>query len=178
MERTMKTELYVARVIHYDLVYANASAWQWWRSVATSDYKDGLIYANPDQSNLDGTFTDSKLMWALGNYSRFIRPEAKRLGVSGYNTKGELVAEADTDPFSLMISAYQNADGTPVIVVINYYEKERNFELDWKGRAPKLWIPFCTSDQKGSDLKPLEPILYGKKMIIPGRSIVTFVGTK
>ena len=84
---TMKTALYIARVIHHDLVYANASAWQWWRSVGTGDYKDGLIYANPDKSLLNGTFTDSKLMWTLGNYSRFIRPGATRLGVSGYNRK-------------------------------------------------------------------------------------------
>lgn len=175
---TMKTALYVARVIHYDLVYANASAWQWWRSVATSDYKDGLIYTQPDQNNLDGTFSDSKLMWALGNYSRFIRPEAKRLGVSAYNTKGELVTEGDTDPYALMISAYENADGTPVVVVTNYNEKERTFDLEWKGQTPKAWIPYLTSDQQGSDLEPLKSMKSAKQIQIPGRSIVTYVGVK
>jgi len=168
----------VARVIHYDLVYANASAWQWWRSVGNGDYKDGLIYVDADQTNLDGKFSDSKLMWALGNYSRFIRPEAKRLGVSAYNTKGKLVTEGDTDPYALMISAYENADGTPVIVVINYNEKERTFDLEWKGKTPKVWIPYCTSDKQGSDLIPLEPIKPGKQILIPGRSIVTYVGVK
>jgi O-glycosyl hydrolase len=178
IDLTMKTALYVARVIHYDLVYANASAWQWWRSVATSDYKDGLIYTQPDQNNLDGTFSDSKLMWALGNYSRFIRPEARRLGVSAYNTKGELVTEGDTDPYALMISAYENADGTPVVVVTNYNEKERTFDLEWKGQTPEAWIPYLTSDQQGSDLEPLESMKSGKQIQIPGRSIVTYVGVK
>ncbi|MEI8113291.1 MAG: glycoside hydrolase family 30 protein [Bacteroidia bacterium] len=175
---TMKTALYIARVIHYDLVYANASAWQWWRSVGTSDYKDGLIYAEPDKSLLDGTFSDSKLMWALGNYSRFIRPEAKRLGVSAYNIKGEIVTEGDTDPYALMISAYENSDGTPVIVVINYNEKERNFDLEWKGQTSKKWIAYYTSDMQGSDLTPLQTIESGKQVLIPGRSIVTYVGEK
>jgi hypothetical protein len=117
-------------------------------------------------------------MWALGNYSRFIRPEAKRLGVSAYNTKGELVTEGDTDPYALMISAYENADGTLVVVVINYHEKERTFDLEWKGKTPKAWIPYCTSDKQESDLKPLEQMKPGKKVMIPGRSIVTYVGIK
>jgi len=175
---TMKTALYVARVIHYDLVYANASAWQWWRSVGNVDYKDGLIYVDADQTNLDGTFTDSKLMWALGNYSRFIRPGAKRLGVLAYNKNGNLVTEGDTDPYALMVSAYLNTDKTPVVVVINYNEKESVFDLEWKGQTPKAWIPYCTNDQQGSDMKPQEPIKTGKQILIPGRSIITFVGEK
>lgn len=175
---TMKTALYVARVIHHDMVYANTSAWQWWRSVATGSYKDGLIYAEPDNSRMDGSFTDSKLMWALGNYSRFIRPGATRLGVSAYNDKGEIVREGDTDPYALMISAYENVDGTPVAVVINYHEKERAFHLEWKGKSPKAWIPYCTSDEMGADLKPMEKISSKKQLLIPGRSIITYVGVK
>lgn len=175
---TMKTALYVARVIHHDMVYANTSAWQWWRSVATGSYKDGLIYAEPDNSRMDGSFTDSKLMWALGNYSRFIRPGATRLGVSAYNDKGEIVREGDTDPYALMISAYENVDGTPVAVVINYHEKERAFHLEWKGKSPKTWIPYCTSDEMGADLKPMEKISSKKQLLIPGRSIITYVGVK
>jgi hypothetical protein len=175
---TMKTALYVARVIHHDLVYGNASAWQWWRSVATGNYKDGLIYAEPDKSLIDGSFTDSKLMWALGNYSRFIRPGATRLGISAYDSKGKPVEEGDTDPYALMISAYQNAYGTPVVVVINYNEKERVFDLKWKGNAPKAWVPYLTSDEKGADLKPMDQIPSKAQMDIPGRSIITYVGIK
>jgi len=174
---TMKTALYVARVIHHDLVYANTSAWQWWRAVATGNYKDGLIYASADKSLLDGTFTDSKLMWVLGNYSRFIRPGAVRLGVSAYNKKGKLVEEGDTDPYALMISAYENADGTPVIVVINYHSEEKVFHIEWKNHPPKTWIPYCTNEEKGSDLKALEKIKQGNELLIPGRTIITYVGT-
>ena len=35
-----------------------------------------------DKNKIDGEFSDSKLLWALGNYSRFIRPEAKRIKVA------------------------------------------------------------------------------------------------
>jgi len=175
---TMKTALYIARVIHHDLVYANASAWQWWRSVATGDYKDGLIYANADKTLLDGTYDDSKLMWTLGNYSRFIRPGATRLGVSSFNSKNKIVSEGDTDPYSLMISAYNNKNNLPIFVVINYSDKERTFELIWKGNTPVEWIPYCTNNEKGMNLQPLEKIKYGIEIKIPARSVITYVGIK
>jgi len=177
-DRTMKTALYVARIIHHDLVYANASAWQWWRSVATGDYKDGLILANPDNTLIDGTFTDSKLLWALGNYSRFIRPGAVRLGVTAYNKKGKPVKEGETDPYALMVSAYENKDKTPVVVVINYQDIQKEFTLQWEGGKIRKWIPYITSDSTNNNLTLQETLNYGKKIIIPARSIITFVGIK
>jgi O-glycosyl hydrolase len=171
---TMKTALYVARIIHHDMVYANAGAWQWWRSVTNSDYKDGLIYTNPDPTGLDGTFTDSKLMWTLGNYSRFIRPGAVRTGVLAYNSRGDLVPEGDTDPYALMVSAYRNRDGSPVVVVINYSDTERTFQLEWKGNGPLKWIPYCTGDGENQNLTPQSPSETGAAFKIPARSVVTY----
>jgi O-glycosyl hydrolase len=175
---TMKTALYVARVIHHDMVYANASAWQWWLAATNSDYKDGLIYTNPDATNLDGTFTDSKLMWSLGNFSRFIRPGAVRVGVTAFNSKGKTVEEGDTDPYALMISAYRNSDGTPVVVVINYLNEEKSFDLNWNGEKVSEWQPYQTSDEPNFSLALQPSIKYGNKINIPARSIVTYVGVK
>ncbi|TKK65312.1 xylanase [Ilyomonas limi] len=73
----MNAALYVAKVIYEDLVAANASAWQWWTAISAYDYKDGLIYI--DKSKTGGNFSDSKMLWAMGNYSRFIRPGMKRI---------------------------------------------------------------------------------------------------
>lgn len=177
-DRTMKTALYVARIIHHDLAYANASAWQWWRSVATGDYKDGLIYAEPDKTMLDGTIEDSKLMWTLGNYSRFIRPDAIRLGVAAYNSNRKRVDDGDTDPFALMISAYQNKDGSLAVVVINYSNTDKSFNLELKNKNIKSWRPYQTSDKDGDNLKPQHPLNYGEKIIIPARSVVTYCSSK
>lgn len=173
---TMKTALYIARIIHHDLVFANASAWQWWRAVATGDYKDGLIYANPDNSLKNGTFTDSKLMWVLGNYSRFIRPGAIRLGITGLNNHGELIPEGDTNPLAIMISAYENIDNTAVVVIINYSKYNKEINIKWKGKAPENWKPYLTDEVVGDNLKPLEVISYGENMTIPPRSVITYVG--
>ncbi len=124
-DRTMKTALYVARIIHHDIVYAGAKSWQWWRAIG-GDYKDGLIREyTTDDNFLDGRVEDSKLMWALGNYSRFIRPGAVRLSVSAFDQTNTFIPDGDTDQQGLMCSAYKNMDGTYVIVVINYANEEK-----------------------------------------------------
>jgi O-glycosyl hydrolase len=176
VDLTMNTALYMARVIHHDLVYAHAGAWQWWRSVATSDYKDGLIYANPDENRLDGSYSDSRLMWVLGNYSRFIRPGAVRLGVNAFNNANALVAEGDTDPYGLMISAYLNADNTPVVVVINYHEEGRECLIDVSGFKVNAWIAYRTSDLPDETLTPNYSFSPGRTLTIPARSVITLVG--
>lgn len=172
-DKTMKTALYVARIMHHDFVYAGASAWQWWRSVATGEYKDGLILAKPDKSLKDGDFTDSKLMWTLGNYSRFIRPGAVRVDVKATDKTGKIVNEGDTDPYALMVSAYINKDQKPVIVIINYSNEEKNFDFKLKKSEVNSWTPYLTNDQPGFNLKPLEAIRTGKQLIIPARSVMT-----
>lgn len=174
-DRTMKTALYVARIIHHDIVYAGAQSWQWWRAIG-GDYKDGLIreYTHPE-NYLDGRVEDSKLMWALGNYSRFIRPGAVRLSVSAFDEKGGLIPEGDTDPGGLMCSAYKNADGTYVIVIVNYANQEKEFIIT-KGKAGNIqWQVYRTSDKEGEDLLPVERVKSGKKIQVPPRSILTLL---
>ncbi len=169
-DRSMKTALYVARVIHHDLVFANASAWQWWRAVATGDYKDGLILATPDASLVDGQFTDSKLMWTLGNFSRFIRPGARRIGL----TDDRSDPEAATNPEALMVSAYQNSDKSIVVVAINYSNKELPLKLKLKKPGIKF-NRYITSDTPGHNLMPLQTVHAGSTSGVPPRSVVTFV---
>jgi len=97
--------LYVAKLMYNDLVNARATAWQWWLAVSPYDYKDGLVYI--DRNKADGKYYSSKIMWAMGNYSRFVRPGMKR------------VALTTTAP-GTYASAYMNeADKQLVIVVVN-----------------------------------------------------------
>ncbi len=105
--------LWVARVIHYDLIVAEASDWQWWLAVSAYNYKDGLVYVS--KGDADGRYSASKMLWAMGNFSRFIRPGMKRVVVSrSDNATPEAVVE------DLMVSAYQRQeDGTVVLVFVN-----------------------------------------------------------
>ena len=161
---SMKTALYVARVIHHDLVFADAESWSWWRS-AGGDYKDGLIRVyTPDHVMSSGYAVDSRLMWALGNYSRFVRPGATRYEVSS--------SEA-FDPYGVMCSAYRNASGQWVAVVINYSERQQDFSLRLSDGTAGQWQMYRTSDVSGETLKPVG--IAAGSTLLPPRSITTFV---
>ena len=154
---TMKTALYVARVIHHDLVYADAESWSWWRACG-GNYKDGLIRVFDRQRRA----RDSRLLWALGNYSRFVRPGAVRYEVDGKE-----------DPYGLMVSAYKNQDGSWVVVAINYSEEQKPFSIsrDQVAVGADRWQAYRTSDADGETLKPVA--VTGT---LQPRSITTFVG--
>lgn len=173
---TMKTALYVARIIHHDLVYANARSWQWWRALG-EDYKDGLLRMYPDANRSDrGTVKDSKLLWAFGNYSRFIRPGAVRREITVTDPQGNIIPEGDTHPRKVMCSAYRNTDGTWVIVAINYADTPASFNFQMDNGRKYRWKAYRTSDAEGENLSPVGKMKGAKlQNSLPPRSVTTFV---
>lgn len=157
----IQSGLYIAKVIHNDLVNAGASAWHWWVAVSPYDYKDGLVYI--DKNKTDGNYQSSKMLWALGNYSRFIRPGAVRVDAS---------SSLGTD--GLLVSSYLNTDGELVTVIVNAADQKQevNIELEkgkaFQGRA------YETSAQK--DLTPITVRADKGAFVINPNSIVTVVG--
>lgn len=169
---TMKTALYVARIIHHDIVYAGASSWQWWRAIG-ADYKDGLLHEYNDETLCDGTAKASKLLWSLGNYSRFVRPGAVRKAVVAKDANGKEIPDGDSDPQGLMLTAYENNDGKYVVVVINYAETPHTLSLRLTGNDNTIWTQYRTSDVEGEDLAPIGNVNGNSLITIPKRSIVT-----
>ena len=173
----MNTALFVARIIHHDLTIACASSWQWWTALTRADYKDGLIYLddgsseggqNPDYCKNDGAIRPSKLLWAFGNYSFFIRPGMKRIAIEDQDP-----AQVSTD---VMISAYKD-DATKklVIVAVNISEKARTYRLDIDGKIKnKSFTAYITSET--SDLEKGRETT-ADDLFVPARSVVTFTGT-
>lgn len=151
----MGTALYVARVIHYDLTLANATSWQWWTAITQCNYKDGLIYIDngndgipsqnhPDNEKLkyDGHFHDSKLLWALGNYSRFVRPGMVRVNVL-LDDGNDLYQQAR----SLMVSAYKNNIADEIVVVaVNYSDDVYDVNINNSERYEKDVKTYITSE--------------------------------
>jgi O-glycosyl hydrolase len=170
--------LYIARVIHTDLAIGNATSWQWWLGVSPSDYKDGLVYiADPagtmgelPATKNDGIIYKSKMLWAMGNYSRFIRPGMIRVDatLSG-------VTDATAAATSMMISAYKNPITKElVVVVINYGTSEEKIKLSN--------VNFSSGTLKTYTTDALKELQYGTasatgNLSVGARSIVTFVGT-
>ncbi|MBN1351401.1 T9SS type A sorting domain-containing protein [candidate division KSB1 bacterium] len=165
---SIKTALDVARVIHYDLTILRASAWQWWTAVSPEDYKDGLIYTDYMNNPNSHTIIESKLLWALGNYSRFIRPGSVRVKLSGANNK-----------YGLLGSAYLNENRSQLIVVlINMSTAEIPITLTINGvnsETSFVFTPSITSDSPGDDLKEDAQFSSDMPYNVPARSIVTLV---
>lgn len=160
--------LYIARLIHHDLVLGNAAAWHWWLAVSAYDYKDGLIYVQKNKS--DGTIEDSKMLWALGNFSRFIRPGAIRVGVSSGNMDVNNVK-------SLMVSAYVDEAASKIIVVIiNAGSGASTLALNITGREVQDWKSYLTGGGADEKLKPVTATTPDSVLTIPKRSIITLVG--
>jgi len=111
----MDAALYMAGVIHNDLAVANASAWQWWTALSPYDYKDGLIYIDKDKTG--GNFYPSKMLWVLGNYSRFVRPGAVRVNatIEGVETPNKPVSVSAYKKGNLFTMVIINSNNGPVI---------------------------------------------------------------
>ncbi|MGC4050949.1 MAG: hypothetical protein QM757_16410 [Paludibaculum sp.] len=138
--------------------------------MSPEDYKDGLIYTDYQKPGDAESVIPSRLLWALGNYSRFVRPGMQRVAING---------EPD-DIRGLMRTAYIDANARRVIAVyVNVAETPFNvtarFDAGSRGWRHKRTTPWVTSGRDGDELKPYPPVKAGEAFQIPGRSVVTFV---
>jgi hypothetical protein len=155
----MKTALYVAKVIHSDIYDGNASSWSWWLAVSANDYKDGLIYTfnglnkgENDNNKYDADLYDSKTLWALGNYARFVRPGMKRI-------------EAGIQQPDCLITGFTDNQST-VLVLIN---SGNAFELSLRNN--KEIKTYTTSDTQNLSYQSVR----NEHIQVPGSSIMTLV---
>ncbi|RYD88825.1 MAG: xylanase, partial [Sphingobacteriales bacterium] len=133
----------------------------WWTAISAYDYKDGLVYVDKQKEN--GNFYESKMLWALGNYSRFIRPGYARVKIENpVNT---------TLNKDFLYSAYKDpATGKLVTVVVNQGSAAVTFKLQRQGSSLsglKAYVTSATADLQ------LQTIENGTDITIPARSVMT-----
>jgi hypothetical protein len=165
---TMKTALEVARIIHLDLTQCGVSAWQWWTAVSPVDYKDGLIYTDWQKPGDPESIYSARLLWALGSYSRFVRPGMQRVEVRGANhdIRGLMASAFKDDRSRRVIAVYINMGDAPRPVTLTFTTANGQ-------RRPASVTPYITSDQAGDELKQYPPLSAGATIGIPGKSVVT-----
>lgn len=170
--------LYIARVIHTDLAIGNATSWQWWLGISPANYKDGLVYIADVNGTMgeipatksDGQILRSKMLWALGNYSRFIRP-----GMIRVDATLDGMTNPQTAATKLMISAYKNPTTKEVVVVvINMTGKDEKIKLNGLDFASATLKTYTTTDNKELQFNQTNA---GESVSVPAKSITTFVGT-
>jgi len=169
----MKTALYVARILHHDMVLTNAKSWQWWTAISQVDYKDGLVYLDDgsegeggrmgghiESLQYDGVVRESKLLWVLGNFSRFVRPGMVRVHCE--------LSEEQSPETGILVSAYKDPDGEGLVTVfINLSEDECSADMGSGAEAATYTTD--KSRSMGYSSQPLSAIT------LPPRSVVTVV---
>jgi hypothetical protein len=103
----MQAGLLMARLIFSDMVDANARMWSYWKGMELKG-DHALIALQPfkDDIHRGGVVKANKLLYALGNYSFFVRPGYVRVAASGVNNLSKVAA-----------SAYLSPDGKRLVVV-------------------------------------------------------------
>lgn len=151
-----------ARVIHQYLTVANVNAWHyWWMKPYIDDERpnQGLLSPSADRIR-------PKRLFALGQFSRFVRPGFRRMSVN-------------PDGAELLWSAYRSTNnGAFAIVCINTNSASISKVIHCDSFQPTELVPWITND--GQSLFKLPPISVSDHMFfytIPASSIVTFAGT-
>ncbi|MFD8720902.1 glycoside hydrolase [Streptomyces sp. NPDC059629] len=131
---TIDNALLMSRIIYKDFASAHDSAFQWWVALASgygSDptarndvgWNDGLIYYDPDYAtNGNQTLYFTKRYYALGQYSKFVRP-----GSVAHNVTGA--------PDGVEVSAYDR-NGKWVVVVNNQNTTDTPLSLHFNSGTP------------------------------------------
>lgn len=168
-EKSINLGLYVARIIHNDLAVANASAWQWWTAVSLGEDVPIQLKAKENSKGetlkYDGNLSPTKMLWATGNFSLFIRPGMWRISIEPTNRKTSHL-EAAT---SLMSSAY--TDGKKVVLVfVNYDREGKSIEVNCDhSKEGKMYVTSIDQNLEYVGTQGLSALT------IPSRSVVTIV---
>lgn len=169
----MDLALSMAKVIHHDLVTASMSSWCYWTSVSTEVYSQKsrfyLIRVTPaggDYGDIkeDGTFSDSRNLWVLGNYSLFVKPGYQRIDLN--------IPDGSRKFFG---SAYISPEKDKIVVVYTNMTDNSirmNTEIQGIEKQVESFEQYVTTASKN-----LEPSEEYRKGIISPKSVSTFVYT-
>ena len=122
----MQAALMMARVIYSDFVDTDAVSWCYWKGMELKgDHALVSLHATDGDIHKGGYASANKMLWVLGNYSRFVRPGYVRVALDGADDLDTLAATAFVSP-----------EGDRLVAVfVNSSFEEKPVELS----MPKAW---------------------------------------
>lgn len=151
IDLTMDSAINLAKEMHMDLTKLNVTTWQYWIAVSCYSYRDGLIFVNNNAKSA----IETKRLWAMGNYSRFIRPGYTRI-------------ECSTDSSDVDISAYKGTDDdgkeNTVVVLVNSGDNVYNINLEQFAKSKNVQI-YVTDAERSLEID--------ETSTVPPKSVVT-----
>jgi glucuronoarabinoxylan endo-1,4-beta-xylanase len=152
---TIRSALAYASEIHSWLMIAKVNGWNYWLVVAGQGVTD-----NEALTNLKGNV--AKRAYAIGNWSKFVRPGWNMVRVENSGT--------------LLVTAFENGPtGPTVFVVVNHGWRPIRQTFSVGTLMGQQATPWITSSSLS--LAPQKPVDVRDGLItftVPGRSIVTF----
>jgi glucuronoarabinoxylan endo-1,4-beta-xylanase len=151
--------LRVAKLVHDAIIIGNAQAWTYWWLIGQGTDNEGLMGSNGKPSN-------TKRMFTVGNFSKFVRPGFVRVGTTG-------------GPTTLLLSAYKNPAGKGYAIVgINNGTAPLSLAFTFNGMQPGTVVPWVTSASLDLAAQPaVTTTATGFTGVLPAQSVTTFVGT-
>ncbi|ANS64779.1 hypothetical protein SLINC_2555 [Streptomyces lincolnensis] len=147
----------VASAVHDALTKGNTSGYVYWYGASVGATR-GLI-------QMDGAdYHVSKRLWAIANYSRFVRPGATRIG-------------ATTPDANLRLSAFRNTDGSVTVVALNAASSAQqvSYSLRNTGITSGTATPYLTNNAHSTARQTAVPVSGGSlTATVPARSLVTY----
>ena len=167
---TMTSALDMMKKLHDHMVISNMSAWNWWAiyispdALASADEKkvrQNPALIQPDK-NMDKSYM-FKRGYALGHWSKFVRPGFQRIAATDNPTAGVLV------------EAYRDSNSHIVLTAVNTGAQPVTQKFSVEGGSFGTLTPWVTS--QGDDLAAKSTIDAGNSFTfdLPGQSVVTFV---
>ncbi|MGW6929232.1 glycoside hydrolase family 30 protein [Lentzea sp. NPDC054927] len=147
----------IANAVHTALTTGNANGYVYWYGASVGATR-GLIQMDGDGYHV------SKRLWALANYSRFIRPDATRVG-------------ATTSNGTLRLSAFRNTDGSLAVVALNTGTSASSvsYALKNSGISAGSATPYLTSTTGNTTAQSPVRISGGTfTATVPARALVTY----
>lgn len=161
-----------ARSIHEFMTIPEASAWMYWMfqgpfgvGIAQWSHVGAASLISMDPRT--GQVVTTKRLWAMGNYSRFVRPGFVRV-----------VTPSDPAP-GVLLTAYRNATSrdavkdAAVIVAINEGTEPKALAMPAGVALEKAYRTSSTEDLKALDR---DDWMSGQGLILAPRSVTTFTG--
>ena len=160
----MTNALSLADVVHRSLVTGGVSAWLYWNIIGTPWDNDNEGLTDPAARDTATPANEmAKRAYALGNWSKFVRPGYVRIG-------------GTSDDTNVLVSAFKSPTGKLVIVAVNRSGSSVSSTFTLAGVAGTTMVPWLTSATSNLTQQPSVDVRSGSfTYTLPASSLVTFV---
>jgi O-glycosyl hydrolase len=161
----MKAAIEIANYVHRDLTIGRASVWIYCFSIFTASFRGSMGVLSPADGKGPGhgRLIVPKRLWALANYSHFVRQGWKLVAMEGAGPTSTAFVDPGGQRFA--------------IVAVNAGESPEPVSYAFDGSVPSGVEAFATSS--GLDIGSVPPPAVrpgGFATTLPPRSVTTFTG--